>query len=69
MTFTQAEVARIRLEMRLATIREAAMIADEMAADLEESVRDGSDPGPFTAEQVIKGYLMIAKLIRRLDEA
>ncbi len=41
-----------------------AKIAENMARDLEESVSEGVDPGPYTAEQVLKGYRMIAKLIR-----
>lgn len=44
--------------------REAcAEIADDMADDLIARSADGSLP-PITTEQVIRGYRMIAKLIR-----
>ena len=43
--------------------REAcAKIVDDMAGDLVESL--SFDPGPYTAEQVLNGYRMIANLIR-----
>ncbi len=43
--------------------REAcAQVADDMAADLVESL--AVDPGPYTAEQVLNGYRLIAKIIR-----
>lgn len=46
--------------------REAcAAIADEWADDLLERQAEGLCSDPITVEQVVNGYRMIAKLIRR----
>ena len=60
---TETELLRIKAETRKVTLREAALVLDEMAADLAEN----KDPGPFTKTMVVSGYKMAARLIRGLE--
>src|SRR5690242_15031691 len=68
MSDNRVEIDRLRREIRTTALRQAALVADEMAADLQESIDNGTETGPFTYRQVINGYKMIARLIRQLDE-
>lgn len=62
--FRETVRARARRDPEFA-VECAAAIADGMADDLAERAAEGLADAPSTAEQVINGYRMIAKRIRK----